>query len=249
MTDEVRLVINGEQAFTQPGKRLLDVLREQGIDIPTLCDHEGLTPWGSCRLCVVEVKERGRTRLVTSCLYPAERASQVETDSSRVQAARQFLLTLLLARNGENQAVQELAARYGVKSLERLPTEHERCILCLRCVRACALQGHNAIGTGFRGQKKEVGPPFNDLPEDCVGCAACAAVCPTGAIEVVEEGGTRKIWGRTFELVCCERCGTAFATREQLAWVRRELGREIDDKLCPRCRQRAEAETFLARRC
>lgn len=245
MTDAVQLVINKEQVSVRPGTRLLDVLRERGADIPTLCDHDGLTPWGSCRLCMVEVKEKGRTRLVTSCLYPAERASEVETDSPRVQAARRFLLTLLLARNGENQIVQELAARYGVTSLKRLPAAHEKCILCLRCVRACAVQGHNAIGTGFRGKEKKAAPPFNDPPENCVGCATCAAVCPTGAIEVVEEKGTRKIWGRTFELVLCERCGKSFATSEQLAWVRREVGREIDDKLCPRCRQRDEAELMV----
>ena len=245
MTETVNLTINGQQVSAPPGTRLLDVLRGQEIDIPTLCDHEGLVPWGSCRLCLVEVTERGRSRLVTSCLYPAERASAVETESPRVQAARRFLLTLLLARNGDVKIVQELAARYGVSRRRRLPAEQEQCLLCLRCVRACNVQGHSAIGTSFRGQQKKVGSPFDDPPPDCIGCAACAVVCPTGAIEVIEEGGTRKIWGRTFELVRCERCGVAFATREQLAWAHQELGQELDDKLCPRCRQRAEAALMV----
>ena len=241
MTEVVHLTINGEKVSAQLGTRLLDVLRGLGIDIPTLCDHEGLIPWGSCRLCLVEVIEKDRSRLVASCLYPVERASKVETESPRVQSVRRFLLTLLLARNNDVQIVQELAARYGVSGEKRLPAGREQCMLCLRCVRACNVQGRSAIGTSFRGQQKKVGPPFDDPPQDCVGCAVCAAVCPTGAIEVVEEGSTRKIWGRSFEMARCERCGTSFATREQLAWVRQELGWEIDDKLCPRCRQRAEA--------
>ena len=245
MTDVVYLNVDGEQVKVRPGMRLLDVLREQGVDIPTLCDHEGLVPWGSCRLCMVEVTERGRNRLVASCLYPAERASDVYTESPRVRAARRFVLTLLLARNADVQLVQELAGRYGVSRLERLPAKQEKCTLCLRCVRACAVQGHSAIGTAFRGQEKKVGPPFDEPPADCVGCAACAAVCPTGAIEVIEKGDTRTIWGRTFELVRCKKCGAGFATREQLVWVCKELGQEIEDKLCPCCRQRDEAQRMV----
>ncbi|MGI6128849.1 MAG: 2Fe-2S iron-sulfur cluster-binding protein [bacterium] len=244
MADAVHfLTINGVQVSAQPGTRLLDVLREQRIDIPTLCDHKGLTPWGSCRLCLVEVVERGRRRLVASCLYPVERASSVDTESPRVRKARRYLLTLLLNRNGNAKIVQQLAARYGVTSRQCFFDRREEgnCILCLRCVRACNIQGHSAIGTAFRGQTKKISSPFDEPPPDCIGCAACAAVCPTGAIEVIEDEVSRKIWGRTFEMVRCERCGQVLATREQLAWARRKLGYELDDKLCPRCRQRTEA--------
>ncbi|NMA55318.1 MAG: 4Fe-4S dicluster domain-containing protein [Firmicutes bacterium] len=238
------LNVDGKEVQVLPGELLLDVLKKLGVDIPTLCNHEGLEPVGSCRLCIVEVKERNRNRLVASCIYPAQRATEVRTNSPRVKAARQFLFNLLLARNGDNESIRQLAARYGIVRSKRLPVRPDKCTLCLRCVRACATQGIGAIGTSFRGRQKEVGPPFGDPPENCIGCAACARVCPAGAIEVKEKNNIREIWGQEFVLVRCERCGEAFATRKQLDWIEKELGQEVDKKLCPRCRQRAQAESM-----
>jgi bidirectional [NiFe] hydrogenase diaphorase subunit len=217
-------------------------LRRAGVLVPTLCEHPGLEGVGSCRLCLVEVNTGRRSQLVASCLYPVEGELTVLTDSPRVNEARRFVLTLLLARYSDVQLIEELARRYGVKPVERLQAEPADCLLCLRCVRACAAQGNGAIATCLRGREKRVSPPFDEPPADCVGCGACAEVCPLGAIKVEEGEGKRRIWGREFTLVHCQSCGEPFATREQFDYLRKQPpDLLVEEELCPRCRKLDQA--------
>ena len=94
----VRLTIDGQQVQAEEGAMILDVARDNNIYIPSLCSHEEVTPYGACRLCLVEVAKNGRERLVASCLYPVEEGLVVKTDSERLKNNRRMIMELLLAR-------------------------------------------------------------------------------------------------------------------------------------------------------
>ena len=144
------VVINGRDLHARPGDSLLDVARRTGIHIPTLCHHEGLEPWGGCRLCLVEVDRPGghAARVVPACLFPARDGLRVDTDSARIRRLRAGVLDLLLARCPQSTKIQELALEYGVRRTSFTERKNaDKCILCNICVRACAAVGANAIGT------------------------------------------------------------------------------------------------------
>jgi len=180
----ITLTVNGKKTTAEEGTTLLEVLRKLSISIPTLCYHPDLTPQGSCRLCSVEVRENGKSRLVTSCNYPVQREIEVKTHSRRVLRARRVLVELLLARCPQVGAIQELARELGVKQ-SRFTTLNpdNRCILCGLCVRTCQeIVGACAIDFSGRGIDRQVGTPFRIDMDKCIACGACEYVCPTGAI-------------------------------------------------------------------
>src|SRR5512143_3477363 len=135
---EINLTIDGLAVKSQPGLSLLLAAREHGIDIPTLCYHDDLKPEGHCRLCVVEIGEPGRTRLVNSCTYPVEEGLSVQTRSDRVRASRRLVLELLMAQAPAAELIRQMAAELGVYESRFKPGNPEqRCILCAQCVRTC----------------------------------------------------------------------------------------------------------------
>ena len=174
----VTLTIDGVKVQAEEGSTILEVAKFYGIEIPTLCYHDELTPYGSCRLCTVEVEDDRKTELVASCLYPVKEGMKVKTHTERVMKGRKMILELLLARCPNSKTLQDLASQMGLEQI-RFKMENEDCILCGLCVRMCAEQmGSGAIGFVGRGQKREVATPFRMASERCRNCGACMYICP-----------------------------------------------------------------------
>ncbi len=239
----VSLTINGRVVQATEGEMLLKVIRREGIDIPALCHHDAVEPFGACRLCMVEITKDswdGWKNFVTSCLYPVEQDLIVQTHSSKVIDLRKDLLDLQLARCPSSPEIRKLAAEYGVTqtSYEIIP-DGDNCILCGLCTRICDKLGFHAISTVGRGHNKEVAPPLKQAPPDCVGCLSCAYNCPTNVIKFTDDGDKRTIWDKTFELIKCSTCGKPVITREfaEALSKRRDIPAEYFEK-CDACHRK-----------
>ena len=174
----ISLTINGLHVSVEKGTPLLEAAKFLGFPIPTLCHMEGLSPYGACRLCVVEIGEDPKTKLVSSCTYPAEEGLKVRTASSRVIRARKMILELLLASCPQSKVIQDLASKYDVRQ-QRFKQEYEDCILCGLCVRMCQEQMMaKAIGFQGRGENRRIGTPFDIKSDLCRLCGGCIYVCP-----------------------------------------------------------------------
>lgn len=174
----ITLTINGLDVSVEEGTTVLEAARFVGFPIPTLCHMEGLSPYGACRLCVVEIGQEPRTKLVSSCTYPAEEGLKVRTASSRVLKARRMILELLLASCPQSKVIQDLASAHGIRT-QRFKQEYEDCILCGLCVRMCEEQMMaKAIGFRNRGSKRSIGTPFDAKSDVCRLCGGCMYVCP-----------------------------------------------------------------------
>lgn len=191
----IDLAINGLPVAVEEGTTLLEAARFLGIEIPTLCHRDGLTPYGACRLCVVEIGDYPKSKLVSACTYPAENGLKVRTGSSRVMRARRMVLELLLASCPQSKTIQDLASAYEVRR-QRFRQEHEDCILCGLCVRMCAEQMMaKAIGFRGRGEKRSIGTPFDARSEVCRLCGACMYVCPACQLRCTYNEPERAICG------------------------------------------------------
>lgn len=174
----ITLTINGVAARVEGGTTLLEAAQSLGFPIPTLCHMEGLSPYGACRLCVVELGEGENSRLVSACTYRAEEGLKVRTSSSWVVKTRKMILELMLASSPQSKTIQDLAAAHDVRQ-QRFRQEYEDCILCGLCVRMCEEQMMaKAIGFRGRGEKRSVGTPFDVQSEVCRLCGGCIYVCP-----------------------------------------------------------------------
>lgn len=174
----IELILNGLQVKAEEGWTVLETAKFYGLEIPTLCYHEGLTPYGGCRLCLVEIGEPGKSKLVTSCTYPAEPGLVVRTDTRRVMAARRMMIELMLSVAPGSKQLQDLASKFGVTEV-RFEPRHEECILCGLCVRMCSEQmDARAIGFQQRGYKRKISTPFDMRSEECRLCGACMYICP-----------------------------------------------------------------------
>lgn len=204
----VKLTIDGKEVEVPAGTTVLRAAEAAGVEIPTLCDHPHLSPYGGCRLCVVEVE--GARTLQPSCTLPVNNGMVVRTDTPQIHEARKFVLTLLFSERNhfcmycqvsggdcelQNAAYAEDMTQWPLQpnwepfgvdaSHTHYVMEHNRCILCRRCVRACGeLVGNFTLGMQERGADTILVADLNvPLGEStCVSCGTCVQVCPTGAL-------------------------------------------------------------------
>ncbi len=244
-----RLTIDGKVVDVREGAYVLEAARKAGVEIPALCNHEALEPWGGCRLCMVDVTFEhwdGWYKAVAACLYPVAEGLIVETRTERVTNARKVVLDLLLARCPDTPLIQRLAEEHGITqtSFARNP-EQTDCILCGLCTRVCDHLGISAISMVDRGIGREVAPPFKEPPPDCIGCLACAEICPTDHIDYTSTHSRREIWGKSFEMLRCKTCGKAHITVAQADFFadRNGVPRSYFET-CDDCKRKAHADIF-----
>ncbi len=192
-TNKIEITINDKNVAVIKDSFLLKAIKEAGIEIPTLCYHKDLTPNGTCRLCVCEIEVKGKKKLVTACNYPVRDEIKVATHSERVKKHRKLLAEMYLGRWPNVPVIQNIAKLCGATDSQRFKSEltdenPEACILCGHCVNACnefVLQ--KILDFAGRGIKRHLTMPFNEVDPHCIGCTSCAYVCPTGAIEIVDD--------------------------------------------------------------
>ncbi len=209
---KIKIKINEQEILCDEGKTILEVARENNIDIPTLCYHEGLEPYGGCRLCLVEVK--GNPKLLASCSTPVTEGMEVFTETLRIKRSRRFILDLLMTERNHFCMFCEKSGPYDTTDCELekaaydvgldhfifpvyekgypvdatsedLVIDHNRCILCGRCVRVCdEVIANSTLSFGYRGSEALIVVDLGQERETstCIDCGACFEACPTGAI-------------------------------------------------------------------
>ncbi len=180
---EILLQIDGKEVKAKQGMTVLEAAQSAEIFIPTLCYHEKLEPFGGCRICIVEVEDRGWTKLVVSCVYLVEENLIVRTRSEKVDRIRKTILELLLAHAPDSPELKELAQEYGADK-DRFEKDPSFCIHCGLCVRYCAeVKKKNAVGFVDRGIRKEISFIPEIASKECNNCKECFPLCPTSYLQ------------------------------------------------------------------
>ena len=248
----IQMTLNQKEIEAPPGATILEVARQNGIDIPTLCYHEALGPYGVCRLCVVEVSGSLPRSIRIACAQYVQTGLCVETESEKVIKNRRFIFELLLARSPDAPRLIDLAARHGVfESRFYAGDTDDNCVRCGRCIRVCRERiGPYALCFAQRGYGRTVTTDFERLSEYCIGCGSCAQVCPTGAIMLKDQGDRRTIYTQNglvaeFELDACSLCGRPYAPRKYLDFVQKKsdepMGVDVLRDCCPACARQTGA--------
>jgi len=224
------LTINGRTITVPDTMTILEAASRHGIAIPTLCKHPKLTPFGGCRLCLVEVN--GAPRPVASCTTTVAEGMEVRTSTPEIESLRKMVVELLLSDHPNDCMVceaagscrlQDLAYAYGARGLEYagerrryakrdgnpfIERDLEKCVLCGRCVKVCdEVQGVEAIDFGYRGFKSKICTAYED-DLSCEFCGQCVAVCPTGALGGKAWAGKARLQGTRAVDTVCPYCGT-----------------------------------------
>jgi len=239
MTEKIKFLMDGMELEAAPGSTILQAAMENGIYIPHLCYHSSVTPYGACRLCLVENAEG---RMITACENQVHEGMEVKTNTPELNQVKKVVVSLLIANHeknclscaqSDNCQLQEVAAYLGVdedslgalrQSVPEIPRDEsnpffirdlKKCILCGICVRVCGeVMGVSAIDFGYRGYETKI-TTFGDqdiITSSCVSCGECVDACPVGAL-IPKESVTPSREVKTTCVYCGVGCGIYLGTR------------------------------------
>jgi len=234
----MEITINNEMVECAEGETILEVCRRFCLDIPTLCYHDAIKPLGICGLCVVAVASEDdpdKKKYMRACITKVKDGMIVETIDDEIFKKRGEVIKKYLAYAPGDLDILMLADIYDVDPDAVEPVKDSGdCIMCGLCVRTCT----EIIGLEWPWKKGKEFPRDTAPPKDCIGCLACANVCPTGCIEFSITDEKRTIWGQDFELVKCEECGAPGIPKAQRDWlVKRDNVPADYFNLCDACKR------------
>ena len=234
----VKIKIDGKSVQAKEGSTILQNIRDLRIDMPTLCYHEELIPFGACRLCTVEVKTNGKGQLTTACDCQVVVGMDIKTASDKAVESRKLAAELLYYKYPTTRVVREIVQKLGVTVIPTAVEGHD-CILCGLCTRTCKDNvGVCALKFQDRGLDRNVEEPkIEFISANCIGCGSCAYVCPTGFVQMEATDDKRIIWNKVFIMAACDTCGRYFAPVEQLEYISQTTGVPMSKlSTCVSCR-------------
>jgi bidirectional [NiFe] hydrogenase diaphorase subunit len=235
----IRINIDGNDCAVESGLTILQVLKQRGIAIPTLCYHPSLTSSGSCKLCAVEVSgtSGGRSLTMLACVGKVKSGMTIRTQGDIVHQARARAFNRLFQMAPQSETIGQLARQYGFDPGET----PDGCIRCRLCIRVCReIVGPGALKMEKRGNQRFVVP----VKGRCVGSGTCVNICPTGVIKAEDKGAVRRISIRgevigEHTLEKCQGCGTYYATANFIHHIQDRTVTHTETKethkYCPNC--------------
>ena len=251
----LKIILNGKETTAKPDQTILEVATENGVFIPTLCHSTALEPAAMCRLCMVELTEGRRTKLVTSCNYPLRQDAEIKTDTDAIRRGRKLIIELLMARCPDSEELKKLAGEYGA-NITRFTPLNDDCVVCGLCARVCEKVGGKTLTLSGRGVHIKVNTAFGEASPYCTGCGACVQICPVNAIKIedIEDERVITIHGKEaarIKLNHCETCNQYYGPVIDLTKVMERLGEKTipppNENLCPTCARQKLAKRIADR--
>jgi NADH dehydrogenase/NADH:ubiquinone oxidoreductase subunit G len=238
----VKLTIDNKVVEIEAGATILEAAGKVGVNIPTLCYNEELSPAGACRVCAVEINSDEGHIIASSCNYLVADGMVVCTKSDVAVKARKLAVEMLLAQSPHSEKISKLAQTLGLDT-QRFSLKSNECVLCRLCVRTCQeVVGVSAITFVAQGLDRDNNAACVEWDADrCIACGSCAYICPTKAVTLSDNNDTRIIQTPNikmeFKMKACTKCGSYYAPEKQLEYMSKTSKLPIEKfDLCLDCR-------------